>query len=73
MTDALTQIQALEKEHGDLQTHLSIVRISEPISLEFDAENQPPSPSKRGSDVSLSDPTPSLLEADLAHYKVRLA
>lgn len=68
-SEALSQLQRLEKEHGDIKTHLSIVRISEPISLESETEH--PSPSKRGSDISaLDNPTPSLLEADLTHYKV---
>lgn len=72
-TEAINQLQALENEHGDLKTHLSIVRISEPISLESETEDSKPSPSKRGSDVSaLGDPTPSSLEADLSHYKVRI-
>lgn len=70
-TEALSQLQSLQKEHGDLDSRLSIIRISEPISLDQEADNQRPSPSKRGSDVSiLGDPTPSSLVADLTHYKV---
>lgn len=71
-SEALSQIQSLENEHGDIKTYLSILRISEPIGLESETENQERSPSKRGSDVSaLDNPTPSSLEADLTHYKVR--
>lgn len=70
-TEALSQLQSLQKEHGDLDARLSIIRISEPISLDQEADSQRPSPSKRGSDVSiLGDPTPSSLVADLTHYKV---
>ncbi|KAL4805547.1 hypothetical protein BDV18DRAFT_21372 [Aspergillus unguis] len=63
------QLQQLEQEHGELKTHLSIVRISEPIfSPEPDPAN--PSPSKRNSDASaLDSPSPASLEADLTHYK----
>ena len=71
-SEALNRLQNLENEHGDIKTHLFILRISEPISLESETENQGRSPSKRGSDVSaLDNPTPSSLEADLTHYKVR--
>lgn len=71
--EAINQLQILENEHGDLKTHLSIVRISEPISLESETEDSNPSPSKRGSDVSsVGDPTPFSLEADLSHYKVQI-
>lgn len=64
------QLQQLEKEHGDLKSQLSIVRISEPIfSPEEDSSGS--SPSKRNSDVSAVDtPSPASLEADLTHYKV---
>ncbi|BCS22862.1 uncharacterized protein APUU_31087S [Aspergillus puulaauensis] len=63
------QLQQLEKEHGDLKSQLSIVRISEPIfSPEEDSTGS--SPSKRSSDVSAVDaPSPASLEADLTHYK----
>jgi hypothetical protein len=64
-------LQHLEQEQGDLKKQLAIIRISEPIS---DVGGSNPSPSKRGSDVSISnlnDPTPASLEADLTHYKVR--
>ncbi|OJJ61258.1 hypothetical protein ASPSYDRAFT_146950 [Aspergillus sydowii CBS 593.65] len=63
------QLQQLEKEHGDLKSQLSIVRISEPIfSPEEDSSGS--SPSKRNSDVSAVDtPSPASLEADLTHYK----
>ena len=68
---AQEQLNRIQTEHGDLNKNLSIVRISEPISLEPDPENPHRSPSKRGSDVSaLDNPTPSALEADLTHYKV---
>lgn len=63
-------LQELEQEQSDLKTQLAIIRISEPIS---DVGSYY-SPSKRGSDVSVSnlnDPTPASLEADLTHYKVR--
>ncbi|KAJ5459867.1 uncharacterized protein N7458_001419 [Penicillium daleae] len=62
-------LQQLEQEQGDLKKQLAIIRISEPIS---DVGGSNPSPSKRGSDVSISnlnDPTPASLEADLTHYK----
>lgn len=66
------QLQQLEKEHGDLKTHLSIVRISEPI-FSPESDSTSPSPSKRNSDVSAIDsPSPASLEADLTHYKVRM-
>ncbi|KAL5358116.1 hypothetical protein BJX96DRAFT_36165 [Aspergillus floccosus] len=62
------QLQQLQ-EKGDLESHLAIVRISEPIFAP-DAENPDPSPGKRNSDVSAIDnPTPASLEADLTHYK----
>ena len=64
-------LQQLEQEQGDLKKQLAIIRISEPIS---DVGGSNPSPSKRGSDVSISnlnDPTPASLEADLTHYKVQ--
>lgn len=70
-TDPLAMLQQLEKEQGDLKKQLAIIRISEPIS---DVGGFNTSPSKRGSDVSISslnDPTPASLEADLTHYKVR--
>jgi hypothetical protein len=70
-TDPLAMLQQLEKEQGDLKKQLAIIRISEPIS---DVVGFNTSPSKRGSDVSISslnDPTPASLEADLTHYKVR--
>lgn len=70
-TDPLAVLQQLEKEQGDLKKQLAIIRISEPIS---DVGGFNTSPSKRGSDVSISslnDPTPASLEADLTHYKVR--
>lgn len=68
--ESLAALQQLEKDQGDLKKQLAIIRISEPISDVVDANF---SPSKRGSDVSLSnlnDPTPASLEADLTHYKV---
>lgn len=70
-SDALAELQRLEQDQGDLNKQLAIIRISEPIS---DVGETNPSPSKRGSDISLSnlnDPTPAVLEADLTHYKVR--
>ena len=70
-TEALAALQQLE-ENGNLKDRLAIIRISEPISTEVGGSY--PSPSKRTSDVSVSnfdDPTPASLEADLAHYKVR--
>ncbi|PLN82575.1 hypothetical protein BDW42DRAFT_184775 [Aspergillus taichungensis] len=67
--DTLQQLQQLQQENGDLGSHLSIVRISEPI-FSPDAENPGPSPYKRTSDAStLDNPTPASLEADLTHYK----
>ncbi|KAJ5930461.1 hypothetical protein N7466_005954 [Penicillium verhagenii] len=66
---ALSLLRQLQNEQGDLKQSLSIIRIAEPIS---DAGDANPSPSKRRSDVSLSnlhDPTPATLEDDLAHYK----
>jgi hypothetical protein len=68
--EALAALQQLE-EKGDLKKRLAIIRISEPISAEVGVSY--PSPSKRSSDVSISnfdDPTPASLEADLSHYKV---
>ncbi|KAJ5192429.1 hypothetical protein N7449_008571 [Penicillium cf. viridicatum] len=68
-SEALAAFQQLE-ENGNLKDRLAIIRISEPISTEVGGSY--PSPSKRTSDVSVSnfdDPTPALLEADLAHYK----
>lgn len=70
-SEALAALRQLE-ENGNLKDRLAIIRISEPISMEVGGSY--PSPSKRTSDVSVSnfdDPTPALLEADLAHYKVR--
>lgn len=70
-SDSLPALQRLERDPGDLKKQLAIIRISEPISDVGDASS---SPSKRGSDVSVSnlnDPTPASLEADLSHYKVR--
>lgn len=67
----MAALQRLDQEQGDLKQQLAIIRISEPISDVGDAVS---SPSKRGSDVSVSnlnDPTPASLEADLTHYKVR--
>lgn len=70
-SNPLTQIHQLTQETGDLKSHLSIIRISEPISSAADLANTTDSPSKRGSDVStLDNPTPATLEADLTHYKV---
>lgn len=72
-SEARAALQRLEQEHGDLKTKLAIIRISEPISSEV--PDSKPSPSKRGSDVSVSNldnPTPATLEADLTHYKVRV-
>ncbi|KAJ5623085.1 hypothetical protein N7490_011690 [Penicillium lividum] len=69
-SEALDLLLKLQNEQGDLKQNLSIIRIAEPIS---DAGDANPSPSKRRSDVSLSnlnDPTPASLEADLTHYKV---
>ena len=68
--ESLAALQQLETDQGDLKKQLALIRISEPISDVVDANF---SPSKRGSDVSLSnlnDPTPASLEADLTHYKV---
>ncbi|KAJ5594319.1 uncharacterized protein N7459_000527 [Penicillium hispanicum] len=68
-SEALASLQRIQEEQGDLKKHLAIIRISEPISDVGDANF---SPSKRASDVSvsnLSDPTPASLEADLTHYK----
>lgn len=70
-SETLGALQQLEAEQGDLKKQLAIIRISEPISDVVDVNF---SPSKRGSDVSISnlnDPTPASLEADLTHYKVR--
>ncbi|EAW09290.1 uncharacterized protein ACLA_034930 [Aspergillus clavatus NRRL 1] len=65
----LEQLQQQEKENGELNTRLAIIRISEPISSS-NVENYNPSPSKRRSDVSVIDnPSPASLEADLTHYK----
>lgn len=67
----MAALQRLDQDQGELKKQLAIIRISEPIS---DVGDAVPSPSKRGSDVSvsnLSDPTPTSLEADLTHYKVR--
>ncbi|EEH07567.1 conserved hypothetical protein [Histoplasma capsulatum G186AR] len=53
-------------------THLSIVKISEPISTTTDTASSTQSPSNRRSDVSTDafyNPTPSSLEEDLTHYK----
>ncbi|KAJ5769105.1 hypothetical protein N7520_003664 [Penicillium odoratum] len=69
-SEALDLLLKIQNEQGDLKQNLSIIRIAEPIS---DAGDANPSPSKRRSDVSLSnlnDPTPASLEADLTHYKV---
>ncbi|KAJ5377486.1 uncharacterized protein N7496_004895 [Penicillium cataractarum] len=68
-TDPYAVLQQLEQDQGDLKQKLAIIRISEPIS---DVGGSNPTPSKRGSDVSISnlnDPTPASLEADLTHYK----
>lgn len=70
-SQSLAALQRLEQDQGDLKKQLAIIRISEPISDVGDATS---SPSKRASDVSVSnlnDPTPASLEADLTHYKVR--
>lgn len=70
-SEALAALQQLE-ENGKLKDRLAIIRISDPISTEVGGSY--PSPSKRSSDVSVSnfdDPTPASLEADLSHYKVR--
>lgn len=75
-TEAIPKLQQLTQEHGDLKTHLAIIRISEPIFSETgtettETENRIHTPSKRGSDASaLDNPTPASLEADLTHYKV---
>jgi hypothetical protein len=48
---------------------LSIIKLSEPVSGPLK-----PNPGERTSDVSagvFENPTPTSLEADLAHYKVR--
>ncbi|KAJ5162194.1 hypothetical protein N7492_007586 [Penicillium capsulatum] len=69
-SEAHAVLKRLEQDQGDLKSQLAIIRISEPIS---DVGSYS-SPSKRGSDVSVSnlnDPTPASLEADLTHYKVR--
>jgi len=71
VSESIEALQQLEADQGDLKKQLAIIRISEPISDVSDANF---SPSKRGSDVSISnlnDPTPASLEADLTHYKVR--
>jgi len=68
--EALAALKQLE-QNGDLKKRLAIIRISEPIST---VGGSYPSPSKRSSDVSVSNldnPTPASLEADLSHYKVR--
>lgn len=70
-SDSMAALQRHEQDQGELKKQLAIIRISEPISDVGDAVS---SPSKRGSDVSVSnlnDPTPASLEADLTHYKVR--
>lgn len=70
-SNSLAALQRLEQDQGELKKQLAIIRISEPISDVGDAVS---SPSKRGSDVSVSnlnDPTPASLEADLTHYKAR--
>lgn len=68
MADTL-QVQNVAQELRALQEKpLSIIRLSEPISAA--------PPSHRRSDVSeaaFDDPSPASLEADLSHYKVRLA
>ncbi|KAB8236890.1 hypothetical protein ETB97_005739 [Aspergillus alliaceus] len=65
----LEQLRQLEKNNGDLKSHLAIVRISEPIFAP-DADNPSNSLPKRTSDASIIDnPTPASLEADLTHYK----
>ncbi|KAJ6117420.1 hypothetical protein N7512_007145 [Penicillium capsulatum] len=67
-SEAHAVLKRLEQDQGDLKSQLAIIRISEPIS---DVGSYS-SPSKRGSDVSVSnlnDPTPASLEADLTHYK----
>ncbi|OQD77252.1 hypothetical protein PENDEC_c003G03905 [Penicillium decumbens] len=69
VSESIEALQQLEADQGDLKKQLAIIRISEPISDVSDANF---SPSKRGSDVSISnlnDPTPASLEADLTHYK----
>jgi hypothetical protein len=62
--DILRELQELQNHH-----ELSIIKISEPISSALTQ-----APGARTSDVSadgLSIPTPSSLEEDLTHYKVR--
>lgn len=69
--ETLQQLQQLKGNGGDLEAHLAIVRISEPIFSPNANNDRRSSPSKRRSDVSvLDDPTPASLEADLTHYKV---
>ncbi|EFE45004.1 hypothetical protein TRV_00255 [Trichophyton verrucosum HKI 0517] len=69
-SDALAQIQALDKEIPT--DSLAIIRISEPIGTSDGNAASERSPSKRTSDVSTDaydNPTPATLEADLTHYK----
>ncbi|OAL74931.1 hypothetical protein A7D00_0528 [Trichophyton violaceum] len=69
-SDALAQIQALDKETP--ADTLAIIRISEPIGTSDGTATSERSPSKRTSDVSTDaydNPTPATLEADLTHYK----
>ncbi|KAA8645723.1 hypothetical protein EYZ11_001254 [Aspergillus tanneri] len=67
-TTALEKLHRMEQQDGSLDTHLAIVRISEPI---FSPDgSSAPTPSKRNSDVSTIDnPSPVSLDADLTHYK----
>ncbi|OJD17523.1 hypothetical protein AJ78_02392 [Emergomyces pasteurianus Ep9510] len=68
-TSPLKALAALQQIGPD--THLSIVKISEPIST-TDTAGSAQSPSKRRSDVStdaFDNPTPMSLEEDLTHYK----
>lgn len=71
---ALAKVQQLQKGQDGPNSHLAIIRISEPITSALDIAELKRSPSKRTSDASadaLDNPTPASLEADLTHYKVR--
>ena len=75
--DISETISKLRELSGDnLESRLAIIRISEPIFSEVkldSIQNGDNTPSKRGSDASaaLDNPTPTSLETDLTHYKVR--
>jgi hypothetical protein len=62
--EVLSKFSELQESH-----ELSIIKISEPISVANDATGN------RSSDISadaLENPSPATLEADLTHYKVGL-